>query len=318
MKHGLFRCLGRGMGLLGAAAGCHLSTAEAGSKPPPPPKEALAWMDEITDRGPGPHRDLPPVKVSYGLSWNNVFDAGAFEVALTRSEQEPERWLVGVAQGRSSGLARALWPYDVAAQSVVDRETLRPRRFEISESERGKTFRYVLEFAPSRVSTRTTVIPGTAKGRGPEPAPAVSEKTYRYDSLHDVLSAVLYIRSLELADGDVVKSVISPFNKPYYAEFEVLGREKRKVKGEGFDAIRMSIQIRKINHDRTLQAYEKMRKATIWLSDDAYRLPIEVQAEIFVGFISARLTGREWLDPSAARSGGTGAASGDRLAAVPH
>ena len=38
-----------------------------------------------------------------------------------------------------------------------------------------------------------------------------------------------------------------------------------------------------------------MKKATIWLSDDDFRLPLEVQADIFVGFISARMTERAWL-----------------------
>ncbi|MCB1090722.1 MAG: DUF3108 domain-containing protein, partial [Verrucomicrobiae bacterium] len=216
---------------------------------------------------------------------------------------------IGLAEGRSNGLARALWPYDVAAESLVDRRTLRPRLFEVVETERGKFYEYHLEFSPTRVMTRTTTLPKAGKETA---EPVVSEKAYRYDFIHDVLSAVLYIRSQDLADGDVIKSVVSPFNRPYYTEFSVLEREKHKIKGDKFDAIRLGVEIRKINADRTLQTYEKMKKATIWLSDDEFRLPLEVQADIFVGYISARMTGRKWLEDTKEPKAETPAAKDNR------
>jgi hypothetical protein len=281
------------LSVLGISAGFGQETPApaAKAKKTPPPPEALAWMKEVTQVEPGAHGRLAPVQVSYGLSWNNVLNAGEFDVTLNPSAEVPDREWVGLAEGRSNGLARALWPYDVAAQSQVDRRSLRPRLFEVSETERNKTYSYRLEFSPKGVLTRTAMADAKKK----EVDPVVTEKNYRFEAVHDVLSAVLYIRSLELAEGDVVKSVVSPFNRPYYTEFEVLGREERKIRGEKYQAIRLGVDIRKINSDRTLQAYDKMKKATIWLSDDEFRLPLEVQADIFVGFISARMTERKWL-----------------------
>ncbi len=58
----------------------------------------------------------------------------------------------------------------------------------------------------------------------------------------------------------------------------------------------MSVKIRKI--DRTtlaLSSYKKMKTSTIWISDDPLRLPIEMHAEIFVGYMSARMTGIKML-----------------------
>lgn len=283
-------------GSIMAAAGqesAPASPAKPKVKAPPPPPEALAWMDELTVLPPGSFRDLPPVRTSFGLSWNNVFNAGEFVVSLNRSKESPQTLLVGVAEGRSNGLARALWPYDVEAEALVESRSLRPRLFEVAETERGRAFHYRLEFGKDRVNTRTVVRDVKPKA-GVEPV--ISEKTYRYQSLHDVLSAVLYIRSQPLADGDVIRAIISPFNRPYHTEFEVLGRETRKIGREEYQAIKLGIEIRKINSDRTLQTYEKMKKATIWLSEDDFRLPLEVQADIFVGYISARMKEREWLD----------------------
>jgi hypothetical protein len=44
-----------------------------------------------------------------------------------------------------------------------------------------------------------------------------------------------------------------------------------------------------------LSSYKKMKTSTIWISDDAMRLPIEMHAEIFVGYMSARMTGMKML-----------------------
>jgi hypothetical protein len=38
-----------------------------------------------------------------------------------------------------------------------------------------------------------------------------------------------------------------------------------------------------------------MKTSTIWISDDALRLPIEMHADIFVGYMSARMTGMKML-----------------------
>jgi hypothetical protein len=57
------------------------------------------------------------------------------------------------------------------------------------------------------------------------------------------------------------------------------------------------VKIRKI--DRTtldLSSYKKMKTSTIWISDDALRLPLEMHAEIFVGYMFARMTGLKMLN----------------------
>ncbi len=263
---------------------------------------------------PGPYRSLRPVKVDFGLSWNNVLNAGELAVEVREAEpvgSSPQVEWIGHAEGRSNGLARALWPYDVEAQSRIDRASLRPRLFELSETEREKSYRYRLMFEPARLRTQTVTMT-TKVGRGETPPePTVKESTYRYEFVHDILSTALYLRSHELAKGDSIKTIVSPFNRPYYAEFEAIGREDRKVKGETDPTIRLDVDIRKINFDRTLQDYDKMKTATIWLSDDEFRLPVEIHADIFVGFVSARVTRREWLDGGTTPASGTPAPAKD-------
>ncbi|MCB1235553.1 MAG: DUF3108 domain-containing protein [Verrucomicrobiae bacterium] len=289
---------GARMGTFGAvmlaATGLAMAQTEtaAPAKPPPPSPEELAWMKELTLLAPGGHKELKPVEIKYRLSWNNVLNAGELDVAMKREPVESVGiCLVGTADARSSGLARALWSYDAEAKATVLPGTLEPKFFELAETERGKKFAYQLDFQPRAVSSRTTEFPKKASED-----PKVSEKTYRYQAVKDILSTVLYVRSFELTEGETIKTLVSPFNRPYYVALECQGREERKIKGEKHDAIRLGVGIRKVNGNKTLQDYDKMKAATIWLSDDEFRLPLEVHADIFVGFISARMLERAWLE----------------------
>ncbi len=277
----------------GITAACLATGAE--EKTPPSPED-LAWVDEITHLPPGIHRNLRPVKIEFGLSWNNVLNAGELSVIMRDAPEPDDSHWIGRAEGRSNGLARALWPYDVEAESRFDPDSLRPSIFQLVETERDQSYRYRLEFDPRKVRTSTLVVPKEGESTV-ELAP--KQSTYRYEHVQDILSTALYLRSHQLEAGDRVKLIVSPFNRPYYAEFESMGAEVRKVKGEKFDTTRLEVTIRKINFDRTLQDYDKMKKATIWLSDDEYRLPVEIQADIFVGFVSARAIHRQWLDDAA-------------------
>ena len=56
--------------------------------------------------------------------------------------------------------------------------------------------------------------------------------------------------------------------------------------------IRLSVGMRKIDRKSLeLLPYKKMKNdATLWLSDDADRVPVELRAAIFIGDIRATLT----------------------------
>ncbi|MDA8634751.1 DUF3108 domain-containing protein, partial [Verrucomicrobiales bacterium] len=70
-------------------------------------------------------------------------------------------------------------------------------------------------------------------------------------------------------------------------------KESRKIKGKNYKTIKLAAHIGKINSDLSLKHYDKI---TLWIADDEYRLPLELQSEISLGFVSARLVDSEWLE----------------------
>ena len=290
-----------------AAAGiaCLLSapygSADDEEEPPPSPEE-LAWIDELSVIPPGQHLDLKPLSIRFDLSWNNVLNAGEMAMNLARETPEDasiDPVFVGTASGKSNGLARVLWPYDFEAKALVDPNTLQPHLFELTETERQKTTSYNLDFQPGKLISETTVHPKKETEES-----KTKRKVYRYNAIRDVLSIALYLRSLDVPEGESITALVSPFNRPYHVELTMAGEDTRKIKWKKYDTLKYDVAIRKVNHNQTLQTYDKMKKATIWFSDDEFRLPIEVHADIFVGFVSARMKERKWTKETPLASSG--------------
>lgn len=245
-------------------------------------------MKSITRLPPGDHADLRPVHLDYTLAWNNRINAGEFQVSIEKTEEESTRF-IGDATGRSTGFARVLWPYDFRARSLVDENSLRPIIFQLREKERNEESSYDIVFEDNR-----QIFTTTSKKKQEEAKTATNR--FQFDFGQDVLSSAFYLRSQSLEPGEEVNMVVTPFNKPYIAKFTVLGSEERKIKGTRYQTIKLDAQIGKVNPDLSIKTYEKIKKTTLWVSDDEYRIPLELQSEISFGFVSARLDDLEWLD----------------------
>lgn len=251
-------------------------------------QEAPKWLQDVTRLPPGGHADLRPVKLDYTLSWNNRVNAGKFQVAIMRDGSNEQK-LVGDATGKSTGFARLVWPYDFKARSIVKESSLRPLTFQLSERERNEVNSYDIIFGSNDQQYRTTSKKDDAK--------TVSQsREFKFDFGHDVLSSAFYLRSMALKKGQKVSMVVTPFNKPYLANFVVVGHEVHKMKGTKYSAIKLDADIGKINGDLSIKNYEKIKKTSLWVSDDRYRIPLELQTYISVGYISARLVEMDWLD----------------------
>ncbi len=249
------------------------------------------WEKSLTLKAPGAFPPLKPCRVSYELSWNNLLSAGMAQVLL----QEAGEHQVAKAQAGTAGLARSLWRYDCTMVSVMQRSGLQAAYMEHSETDTRETATYQVHFDRHQIRTITELKPvGGSSLR--------SQSICPLGGVDDLQSAILYVRSHPLCTGDHFTRVVQPFDRPYLTTFTVMGREKRKVQGVLYPTIKLDVKIRRMDRRTlTLGSFKKMKTATIWVSDDAWRLPVEMHASIYVGFISATLTKREPLLDAAAQ-----------------
>jgi len=230
------------------------------------------WRSELTPPEPGGFPILRPVKLTYGCGWSGL-TAGIVEVNFSRPSVETCELY---AKAATTGLARALWRMDATHEARADATTLRPIIMRQREIYRAQTVNTDLDFDDEGVVQYRETSNETNPAR---------KKRYDFRDLYDLQTALLFVRSQKLQTGKVYRFVTYPATSPYLATVTVLGREPVKVKAGNYPGIKLDLKLEKVNKDMELEPHAKFKRATGWLSDDGDRLPLRLNAQIFVGSV---------------------------------
>jgi Protein of unknown function (DUF3108) len=238
---------------------------------------AASWQSTVTKDPPGPFPELRPLGATYHFGWAGV-TAATGEVHFTKPSEDRFQ-LEGV--GRTTGFVRVLWKLDVNYRALAHFDTLRPIETRQTETYRSKKITTYLTFTSNDVKcarTEDQISPGTTKTR-----------EFSFPNLFDLHSAMLYLRSQPLRDRDVHRLVVYPATSAYLATVTVIGREKISVRAGTYSAIKIDLHLNKLGKNLELEPHRKFRRATIWVSDDADRLLLRAEAQIFIGTVFAEL-----------------------------
>lgn len=247
---------------------------------------AADWKSEITPAKLGPHPKLSPQQLTYRLSWNGMLKAGELKFIFGKKDKKSPSDYVASASGGSTGVAAKLYKSKVALITRLDPATLRPRSL-VAVQDEGK------EINTTRATWTGTKITTEHVTRVAKTGKEFTQNTeFRFTPMHDIFSAMLHVRSYKLDNGDQLALPLQPFNKPYLLRIKVLGREKFNNR----DTIKLSVGLQKIDpKSKKLLPYKKMKSATLWLSDDANRIPVELRSEVFIGDVRMSLAGHKAL-----------------------
>jgi Protein of unknown function (DUF3108) len=236
---------------------------------------ATDWISTLTHDPRGNFPDLRPGHATYVYAWSGI-TAGTSDVSFRHGEQQT---FILEGKGRTVGLARVLWRFDLSYRSVANAETLRPLEAHQVETARGKRIETNLKFSNDGVNSR--------RFEASHATPTV--KDFAWENLYDLQSVFLYLRSQPLRDHNVYRVVVYPANSAYLATLTVLGRERLRVRSGNYNAIKMDLKLQRVNKKNELEAHRKFKRATIWLSDDNDRVLLRVESQIFVGTVTAEL-----------------------------
>jgi Protein of unknown function (DUF3108) len=236
---------------------------------------ASDWTFTLTPDPRGDFPDLRPLHATYAFGWSGI-TAGTADVHFLR---ENANAFALEGHGRTIGLARLLWKYDVSYRSIVNAQTLRPLEMQQVEAVRGKRIETELSFSESGVS-RTRI-----EGNSPKP----STKDFALENLNDLHSVLLYLRSQPLRDRSTYRVAVYPANSAYLATVTVAGHERARVRAGSYNAIKLDLQLQHIGKNGELEPHRKFRRASIWISDDADRMLLRIEAQIFIGSVTGEL-----------------------------
>lgn len=180
--------------------------------------------------------------------------------------------------GQTVGLARALWKLDASYRSVASAQPLRP-----IESKQIENYR-----AGYKMTTHLTFKGNSLTSERMEGTKRKTNEV-NYPDLFDLYSGMLFVRGQPLKDRSVYRVVVCASASPYLATVTVLGRERVTVRAGTYNAIKVDLKLNKIGKNSELQPHRKFRRATAWISDDAERMLLRMEGQIFIGTVFAEL-----------------------------
>lgn len=243
---------------------------------------ASSWQPTLTSSSSPTFPNPRPMQAHYGFGWSG-FPCATAEIRL--SKPGGERIQLDVT-ARTTGLARALWKFDATHTSNVDAQSLRPLTVRQVENDRSTRIVTELAFSPTGVVSKVTETPGTG----------TKVRQFDFPRLFDLQSAILYLRSQPLQERNVQRIVVYSATAPYLATVTVLGRERVTVPAGTYNAIKFDLQLNRIK-DGELQPHRKFRRASAWLSDDADRLMLKIEAQVFIGSVFCELQSVDFEKP---------------------
>ena len=246
-----------------------------------------AWQDSLTPDVVGPYAALRPFEAEMRVGWTDI-EAARAHVEISDDANGAIR-LHGV--GATTGLARALYQLDATIDTTTARDGFRTI-YSIQQENYAK--RMLITQIVARPDGIWRLRENTPPGKNP-----AKWKHIKISPLRDLFSAMLFIRSQPLATGETVSTIAFPGDSPFLVDMRSVRTGPVTIGGVQRDAIQLELRIRRINlkKDSRLEPHEKFRSGTVWLSNDADRLPLRAEVNIFVGYLFAELESVHFTGP---------------------
>lgn len=229
------------------------------------------WAQAAADRA-------VPFKVgevlSYDVSWSTYLTAGTATMSVKERRASGASSVYDlVAEGTPTTLLDKLYHLYYKAETLLDTKTLQPMLSTVYSNERSRT-----KLRSMRFTGRTTYE------FSPKTNAPFEKKTMPALAL-DPMAAVYVIRAIPLRAGQSFVMPIVDGPDTYNARWTIAGPEPITTPAGSFSAWRLTPALSDAQGKPVAN-----RKVTLWMSDDARKLPIKLQAGLPVGNFVLTLT----------------------------
>lgn len=238
-----------------------------------------AWESTLTRAAVDPFPRITPFEAVYRFGWEGL-GAGIARVSVSIGGDPARRRIT--ASGGPDEWIRRVWDYRADYYGEAGGNGEQPSWFHMDETVWKKSLLSDAFFKPDALLAchRFTT---ESKSWDSSPLPGV----------RDLFASMLFVRSLPLRDGDHLRLTVFPDRNPYLVDLTVAGRDTLTVLGKPIRAIRFTIRIRTIElfgeQKGRLAPHKKFHSGRVWLSDDARRLPLRAEVDVFIGSVFCEL-----------------------------
>lgn len=235
---------------------------------------ALTTALVVTTSTPTAQADLPvPFKpgeaLTYDVSWTTFLTAGqaTLSVKERRAAGPGRTQYYLVAEGQPSSMLQKLYHLYYKAESMMDTKTLRPASATLYSDENGRKRYKTSIFRGNGMVDYEVKTASTAKSTLKLPATA-----------QDPLGAIYVLRAIPLKPGQAPFTIpVVDSGKAYTMRVTVGARESVKTGIGTLPAIKLTLAVTGPDGKAT------DAPMTMWVSDDARRLPLKFMAGLTVG-----------------------------------
>jgi hypothetical protein len=210
--------------------------------------------------------------LSYDVAWSSFITAATATVTVRekRPSFDSTAYYI-VAEGQPTMLLSALYKLYYKADTLLDAFTLLPQRGSLFSREGGRQRMRVTQFEQDARKATYEIQSGEPLKTGLQKPIALSAFT------QDPLSAIFVLRALDLRPGLTLTMPVALNGETYKVQITV-GERENITSGVG------ELRCWKITPVMTDAAGKSdTQKMSVWISDDARRLPVSMQAELPVG-----------------------------------
>jgi hypothetical protein len=207
---------------------------------------------------------------TFSLKFLGSVDAGRARLAVSPPTNGPSGPQISVvAEAEATGFAKVLTGLHEDYRLILDANTWMPRRMQLIES--GLRIRTaIVDITDRRVEANSKMPTGERHLAGLLPTPPL-----------EPIAVLMLLRAVRLQNGDKLQLIVMDGTAFYQGSMEVVGREEIATTLEPSTQRAVKFPGR------------PPRLATLWVTDNALRLPLRVEGETELGKAEFALTGYE-------------------------
>lgn len=213
-------------------------------------------------------------KLWYKMSYSGFLKAGTAVLELNEVELDGKKVFYSKGSGWTSGIIKWFFKIDDVYESYFDKDTIKPYYFKRKIDEggykkhRNTQFNYDSKeaYVQDFINQKDTII--------------------AFSNVQDMMSSFYYLRTQDvkgMKKGDEIAIDMFMDSQVYPFKLRYLGKEVLKTK---FGKINTLVFRPLVQSGRIFKAEESV---TIWITDDANKIPIKMQADLSVGSLRAEL-----------------------------
>ncbi|MGB0892111.1 MAG: DUF3108 domain-containing protein [Flavobacteriaceae bacterium] len=210
----------------------------------------------------------------YKMSYSGFLRAGTAVLEVKEKDLNGKKVFYSKGTGWTSGMIKWFFKVDDKYESYFDKNAVKPYLFKRKIDEGGYKKNRITSF--NYVSNKAYVQDFTKQ----------KDTSVAFNKVQDMLSSFYYLRNKDVKSmkkGEEIAIDMFMDSQIYPFKLRFLGREILKTK---FGKVKTMIFRPLVQSGRIFKAKESV---TLWITDDANKIPIKMKADLAVGSLRAEL-----------------------------